>query len=147
MPNGRLTSEPVVVIAAVVERGDRLLVTRRLTGTHLAGYWEFPGGKTEDGEDHRRCLKREMREELDVGVEIGSELYSTCHAYPDRTIELHFYHCDIIGDPKAALGQQVRWVSRADLGALRFPPADLELIKKLTIGTATRSATAGTDAT
>ena len=118
----------VVVVAAIVEQEDRLLVTERLPGTHLAGHWEFPGGKTEDGEDHRRCLEREIREELDVAVEIGGKILETSFAYPDRTVELHFYRCTLIGDLKPVLGQRLRWVSRAELGTLRFPPADLELI-------------------
>ena len=122
----------VVVVSAVVERANRILVTERLAGTHLAGHWEFPGGKMEDGEDHRRCLEREMREELDVGVEVGNELHATCLNYPDRTVELHFYRCAIIGDPIPVLGQRVRWVPRATLGTLRVPPADLELIRLLT---------------
>ena len=122
----------VVVVAAVVERADRILVTQRLAGTHLAGHWEFPGGKMEEGEDHRQCLEREMREELEVGVEVGDELHATSFDYPDRTVELHFYRCAIIGEPKPVLGQRMRWVSRAELKSLRLPPADLELIRLLT---------------
>ena len=122
----------VVVVAAVVARADQILVTQRLAGTHLAGHWEFPGGKMEDGEDHRRCLQREIREELDVEVEVGDELHATSFDYPDRTVELHFYRCAIIGDPTPVLGQRMRWVSRAELKSLRFPPADLELIRGIT---------------
>ncbi len=132
MPAGTRERGRVVVVAAVVERADRILVTQRLPGTHLAGHWEFPGGKMEDGEDHRRCLEREMREELDVEVEVGSELHTTSFDYPARTVELHFHRCTIIGEPKPILGQRVRWVSRAELRTLRFPPADLELIQLLT---------------
>ena len=129
MPAGMREPGRVVVVAAVVERADQILVTQRLAGTHLAGHWEFPGGKMEDGEDHRRCLEREIREELDV--EVGDELHATSFDYPDRTVELHFYRCAIIGDPKPVLGQRMRWVSRAELKSLRFPPADLELIRVL----------------
>lgn len=138
----------VVVVAAVVERADRILVTQRLAGTHLAGHWEFPGGKMEEGEDHRQCLEREMREELEVGVEVGDELHATSFDYPDRTVELHFYRCAIIGEPKPVLGQRMRWVSRAELKSLRLPPADLELIRLLATRSLARrrSATAGTDA-
>ena len=138
----------VVVVAAVVERADRILVTQRLAGTHLAGHWEFPGGKMEEGEDHRQCLEREMREELEVGVEVGDELHATSFDYPDRTVELHFYRCAIIGEPKPVLGQRMRWVSRAELKSLRLPPADLELIRLLATRRPARrqSATAGTDA-
>ena len=132
MAAGAQEPRRVVVVAAVVERADRILVTERLAGTHLAGHWEFPGGKMENGEDHRRCLEREMREELDVEVEVGDELHTTIFDYPDRTVELHFYCCAIIGDPKAVLGQRMRWVSRAELKSLRFPPADLELIRVIT---------------
>ena len=134
MPAGTRGPERVVVVAAVVERDDRILVTERLADTHLAGHWEFPGGKMEDGEDHRRCLEREMREELDVEVSVGRELHATSFDYPDRTIELHFYICALIGEPKPVLGQRVRWVSRAELGMLRVPPADRELIRTITDG-------------
>ena len=120
---------PTIVVAAVVERAGEILVTERLPGTHLAGHWEFPGGKMEKGEDHRRCLEREMREELDVEIVVETELHATSFDYPDRTVELHFYRCAIIGEPKPILGQRVQWVSRAELGTLRFPPADRELIQ------------------
>ena len=122
----------VVVVAAVVERADRILVAERLPDTHLAGHWEFPGGKMEAGEDHRQCLEREMREELDVEIEVETKLHTTIFDYPDRTIELHFYRCTIIGEATPLLGQRVRWVSRDELGSLRFPPADRELIRILT---------------
>ena len=121
-----------MVVAAIVEQSGRLLVTERLVGTHLAGYWEFPGGKVESGEDHRLCLKREMREELGVAIKIGNKLLTTNFNYPDRVVEIHFYSCSIDGAPKPTLGQRIQWVSRAELGTLRFPPADLDLIKLLT---------------
>jgi 8-oxo-dGTP diphosphatase len=123
----------IVVLAAIVERSDgRLLVTRRLEGTHLAGLWEFPGGKCEAGESHESCLARELREELDVAGTIGAELLVTEHAYPDRVIRLHFRTCRIDGEPKAVLGQEIRWVQRSELASLSFPPADRELIELLT---------------
>ena len=129
LPAGPRDPGRVVVVAAVVERDDKILVTERLPGTHLAGHWELPGGKMEDGENHRGCLEREMREELDVEVSVGRELHATSFDYPDRTVELHFYNCAITGEPRPVLGQRVRWVSRAELGTLRVPPADRELIR------------------
>ena len=150
MANAPKTPRRVVVVAAVVERADQLLVTQRVAGTHLAGHWEFPGGKMEDGENHRRCLEREIREELDAEVEVGRELHVTSFDYPDRTVELHFYRCVMIGEPKPVLGQRMKWVSRVDLKTLRFPPADLELIRLLADRqrlkpSGRRSATSGTD--
>jgi mutator protein MutT len=122
---------PVVVVAAVIERGGRLLVTRRLRGTHLAGQWEFPGGKCEDDESHVECLVRELREELGVAAEPGSEILVTEHAYPDRTVRLHFRRCAIAGEPRPILNQEMRWVRRDELGALEFPDADRALIALL----------------
>jgi len=123
--------QPVVVLAGVIERDGRMLVTRRLKNTHLADHWEFPGGKCEAGESHEACLARELREELDVQAEIGAELLVTEHAYPERTVRLHFRACRINDDPKPMLGQAIRWVTRAELRLLRFPDADRELIEML----------------
>ena len=124
-------NQPVVVIAAVIERDGRLLVTRRLEGTHLSGYWEFPGGKCEAGESHESCLKRELIEELDVTVHVGAEILVTEHTYPARTVRLHFHECQIDGEPRAVLGQEMRWISREEIGELEFPEADSELIELL----------------
>ncbi len=122
----------VVVAAAVVEREGRFFVARRLDGSHLEGYWEFPGGKREPGETDEACLAREMREELGVDVRVGPLLLSVAHAYPDRAVELHFYACEMCGAPRPLLGQEMRWVPREELRALEFPPADAELIEMLT---------------
>jgi len=123
------------VIAAVIDRDGRILVTQRVKGTHLAGYWEFPGGKLEPGESHGECLVREIQEELDVAAEVGSHLHSTTHAYVERTVELHFYRASIMSEPRAVLGQRVRWVTSRELLALRLPPADDELVEVLTLST------------
>ena len=125
------TKARTVVIAAIVEREDLILVAQRVAGTHLAGYWEFPGGKLEPKENHRQCLEREMKEELDATVEVGPLIHSTSFAYPKRTVELHFYNCVLTNEPTPLLGQQLRWVSRPELETLQFPPADLELVRLL----------------
>jgi 8-oxo-dGTP diphosphatase len=125
----------VVVAAAVIERDDRFLLTRRQKGAHLEGCWEFPGGKCEAGETPAACLAREIREELGVGSAIGAELLVTSHAYADRRVELHFFRCDVGGAPAPQLGQEMRWVARHELATLELPPADAELIRLLS-GTA-----------
>jgi 8-oxo-dGTP diphosphatase len=122
----------LIVAAAVIERGGRFLVTRRLAGVHLAGAWEFPGGKCDAGERLPDCLAREMREELAVDVSIGEEILQSSHLYDDRLIELHFLRCQLHGEPTPVLGQKMRWVSRQELLTLDFPPADAELIQLLT---------------
>ena len=121
----------VVVLAAVIERGGCVLVTRRLEGTHLAGLWEFPGGKCEPGETHEDCLAREVMEELGAACEVGDEVLTTEHAYPDRVIRLHFRRCVLLEDPQPLLGQQMQWVAKGGLDTHEFPPADKELIARL----------------
>jgi len=123
---------PVVVVAAVVERTGAFLVTRRLQGTHLAGLWEFPGGKCEPEETPLDCLRRELREELAVEALIGDEILTTVFSYDDRTIELHFYRCELAGEPHPQLGQAMRWVTREELRTLALPPADAALVALLT---------------
>jgi 8-oxo-dGTP diphosphatase len=121
----------LVVSAAVVERDSQYLITRRLRGTHLEGFWEFPGGKCAPGETHASCLIREVREELGCGVFVGDELLSVTHDYPERSVELHFFRCRLTGDPQPLLGQEIRWAAKTELRSLAFPPADEELISLL----------------
>jgi 8-oxo-dGTP diphosphatase len=122
----------LVVAAAVIERGDAFLLTRRQAGVHLEGCWEFPGGKCEPGEPLATCLARELREELAVGAVIADEVFTVAHDYADRIVELHFFSCDIAGEPLPQLGQEMRWVPRSELASLEFPPADRDLIRRLT---------------
>ena len=123
--------EQIVVVAAVIERDGRFLVARRLAGTHLAGYWEFPGGKVQPGESCEAALHREMAEELDVGITHARRIFGAAHPYPERIVELHFYRVELTGEPQPALGQELRWIGRDELGSLKFPPADAALIDGL----------------
>ena len=124
----------IVVAAAVIERAGRFLVTRRLKDTHLSGYWEFPGGKSEPGETIDACLARELREELGVAVEIGAEILVVEHAYATRTVRLHFKSCTLRDEPAPLLGQEMQWITRDDMRVLDCPDADRDLIDLLTAG-------------
>ena len=121
----------MIVTAAVIERDGCFLVTRRQKGVHLEGLWEFPGGKCDAGETLATCLARELREELDVEARIGREIYAVTHWYPERSVELHFFECQLAGEPRPQIGQEMRWVRREELPSLEFPPADAELIRLL----------------
>ena len=121
----------IVVTAAIIERDGRYLVTRRQPGAHLAGVWEFPGGKCDDGEPLTSCMARELDEELAIKATVGPEIFTITHDYPDRRIELHFFECQTANDPSPRLGQEMRWVKREELQGLEFPPADAELIRLL----------------
>ncbi len=131
----------IVVVAAVIEEGGAFLVTRRPHGTHLAGMWEFPGGKLQPQETHVLGLQREIREELDSKIDVGELVSYTAHAYADRTIAIYFYRCMLAGRPRPVLGQEMRWVPRAELASLAFPPADEELIRRLVSDQAPAGAT------
>ncbi len=121
----------IAVVAAVIEHDNRFLITRRQDGVHLAGHWEFPGGKVGAGESHAAALRREVLEELDTDVVVNDLVLETAHAYPDRTVTLFFYRCDLLGTPKPLLGQEMEWIARSELSSLLFPPADDELIRML----------------
>jgi mutator protein MutT len=127
-----VTRADQVVVAAVIERGGRVLVSQRGPAAGQAGRWEFPGGKREAGERDDAALARELLEELGVEVAIGRRLW-TARAGP---LELRFYRCGWReGQRPRALGsEQFRWVRRADLPSLRFPPADAELVAALAGG-------------
>jgi mutator protein MutT len=122
---------PIVVVAAVIERDGAFLLTLRPDGTHLAGHWEFPGGKVHESETHAEALRRELFEELDIVADVGEVVYAVTHAYPEKVVELHFYRCGFLGEAKPMMGQEMRWVPRAELGALPFPDADEHLIRLL----------------
>lgn len=121
----------LLVAAAIIEDQGRYFVTRRQKGTHLAGLWEFPGGKSEPGESLADCLRRELREELGAEVVIGDEIFAVTHHYADRSVELHFLSCRFLNAPVPLLGQEMQWVPRERLRSLKFPPADDELVALL----------------
>ncbi|MGE0813712.1 MAG: (deoxy)nucleoside triphosphate pyrophosphohydrolase [Vicinamibacterales bacterium] len=126
-----MTATPVVVVAAVIERDGAYLLTLRPHGSHLAGLWEFPGGKREPHETDAEALRRELHEELDILAEVGDLVHAVTHAYAERTVELRFYACAFQGAPKPMIGQDVRWVAREHLSGLPFPEADAALIRLL----------------
>ena len=122
---------PVTVVAAIIERDERFLLTVRPPGTHLEGRWEFPGGKCDATETRVEALKRELLEELDIVAEVGELVQTITHDYPEKTVELYFYRCQYVGEPKPMLGQEMRWVSRNELATLDFPEGDAKLIELL----------------
>ena len=125
----------IVVVAAVIEERGRFLVTRRPDGVHLAGLWEFPGGKIDPDETHTDALRRELREELDTEVSVGELVLATTHAYPEKTVTLYFYRCRLLSSVRPLLGQVMRWVDRDELRTFGFPAADEELIHVLATNT------------
>lgn len=120
------------VSAGLVFREGKLLLTQRPPGGHLAGLWEFPGGKREPGESFEECLRRELREELAIEVEVGERIESLTHAYPERTVHLQFFRCRWLRHEPQAIGcADLAWVVREQLQDYQFPAADARLLEKL----------------
>jgi len=128
-----VTHPPIDVVAGVIRREDRrLLITQRLADDTLGGYWEFPGGKVEPGEELAAALHRELKEELGVETEIGAEIHRVVHAYPDRDVRLYFFAARIIsGEPQKLEVADLRWVTIDELREYQFPEADLPLLNQL----------------
>ena len=122
----------VEVVAAVIRKDGKILITQRPDEVHLARLWEFPGGKVETGESLESALRREIREELSVDIVVGDEFYSVEHEYPGNSVRLHFFNCEIEeGEPQAVGVADLQWVLPSDLSQFDFPPADTELIERL----------------
>ncbi len=125
----------VLVVAAVVVENGRVLVTQRKAGTHLAGAWEFPGGKLLPGEDPRAGLRRELREELGIETTIGEIVDVTFHEYPeaDKAVLLMFFEAQRTNssrDPEALDVAAFAWFGPRELDPDRFPPADVSILEK-----------------
>ena len=123
----------IEVVACVTERDGRYLITRRLEGTHLAGLWEFPGGKIRSGEKPEDALRRELQEELGVTADVGDLLESVDWTYPEKRVRILFFRCAIQGEPRPQQGQDMSWIEAAELPSRRFPEADARLISRLAI--------------
>ncbi len=122
----------VLVAAGVIEREGRILAARRKQGSHLEGHWEFPGGKIEPDESPEECLVRELEEEIGVRVRPREILEVVFHRYPEKSVLLLFYRCDLVeGEPRPLDCGEVRWVARAELPSLDWAPADIPFVERL----------------
>ncbi len=122
----------VEVAAGLIQHEGRYLIARRKAGVHLAGFWEFPGGKREGDESLGECLQRELFEELRIRIGLPIPYQIVRHDYPEKTVELHFFHCAIEGGYVAPVDcDEIRWVLPEELTQFKFPPADQVIIHAL----------------
>jgi 8-oxo-dGTP diphosphatase len=136
-PEERIVTHPPIDVVAGVIRGHdgRLLISQRLPDDTLGGYWEFPGGKVDLGEELKTALRRELMEELGVEAEIGAEIQRIVHAYPDRDVRLYFFEVRILrGEPQKLEVADLRWVTLHELMDYQFPEADIPLLELLRAG-------------
>lgn len=121
----------VVVVAAIVKQGGKVLLARRKEGS-LTGYWEFPGGKIEPGESPQKALRREIREELSVDSEIGAFYGESEHLSSTGRIRLEFYRCALAAEPVAGEAHtEIAWVEVGALSTYQVAPADIPIVRRL----------------
>jgi 8-oxo-dGTP diphosphatase len=123
----------VRVVAGVLRDSDGLiLISQRPAGKHMAGYWEFPGGKIGPGESGEQALARELTEELGVSLQRCRPLLQLRHDYSDRLIELDVFVVeDYSGEPRSREAQALKWVGLSELGMQALLPADRPIIDAL----------------
>lgn len=115
----------IEVVAAVIEKGGKILVTQRGYG-EFKDKWEFPGGKTEPGETPEEALRREIMEELATEIEVGSRLCTVEYDYEKFHLIMHCYMCSITGGSPTLLEHEAaRWITRSELDGMDWLPADI----------------------
>lgn len=121
-----------MVAAGILEREGTTLAARRKKGSHLEGHWEFPGGKLEPDESPEECLVRELSEEIGVVARPRRILEVVFHRYPEKSVLLLFYRCDLVeGEPRPLDCDEVRWVPLDELPGLQWAPADVPFVRRL----------------
>ena len=120
------------VTAALILQGDMVLITRRPAGARHGGRWEFPGGKREPGENLEACLRREIKEELDLEVRIDGHCLSLEHDYSDLALTLHAFFCRPVEEPPSFPDPvEFAWVRIGELTARDLLPPDMEIAEYL----------------
>jgi 8-oxo-dGTP diphosphatase len=127
-----LQTPTIRVVAAVVERDGRYLITQRRPSAVLPLRWEFPGGRVEAGESDQDALRRELKERLDTEVAVGQLISYVSHPYEHYTVELYLYECKLTSESlRACAVHDLRWVRSEDFDLYEFTPADEASMTKL----------------
>ena len=128
----------VEVVAALIIKSGRVLCVQRGENKYpyISKKWEFPGGKLEQGEDHKTALTREINEELHVGVNVGDHMLTVEHQYPDFALTMHAYRCELVDESlSVTLTEHValRWLKPSELSfaELEWAAADLPIVALL----------------
>lgn len=120
------------VTAAIIRKGNKVLIARRAPGEKLAGFWEFPGGKVEEGETLQECLERELQEEFGIITKSGKVLVSSIYEYAHGIFEIVALETMIIsGKPELRVHDEIGWVDIDKLSTVQFLPADIAIVDYL----------------
>ncbi len=123
-----------VVAAIITNSQEQLLITKRAQGFHLAGLWEFPGGKVEDGELQKDALIREIKEETNLDIKVGDLFWEEVADYSMKRVNLFFYDCKLTSENQQVQCLEIddfKWVEKSELKLFEFPKADYKLITHL----------------
>jgi 8-oxo-dGTP diphosphatase len=124
--------QTIRVVAAVLERQGRYLITQRRASAVLPLMWEFPGGRVEEGETDAHALKREVRHRLEAEIEVGKLISFVSHPYDHYVVDLFLYECTLLSEaPKASNVNAFEWVTSAEFDRFSFTPADEASMNKL----------------
>ena len=120
------------VVGAVIIQAGKVLCAQRGPEGSLPGMWEFPGGKIEPEETPKQALEREIREELECLVSVGSEVTTTTHQYDFGVVTLTTFYCELIsGTPRLTEHAAVVWLAPEELDTLEWAPADIPAVEKI----------------
>lgn len=120
------------VVAAIIEKENKILITKRNLKKSQGGLWEFPGGKIEEGETKQEALKREIKEELDLDIEVYEQVTEKVHHYPDKDINLISFKCKIIsGELKLIEHEEYKWVLPEEMLKYEFAEADKWIVENI----------------
>ena len=123
----------IEVVAALITHNDQIFATQRGYGEFKDG-WEFPGGKMEPGETPQQALVREIREELDTEIEVGSLVETVEYDYPNFHLTMHCFLCTIrSGELVLKEHEAAKWLTRAELDSVDWLPADVKVVEKLKV--------------
>jgi len=121
-----------VAVGVLIDDANYVLLARRKKGTHLEGYWEFPGGKVELDETVETALARELAEELGVSIGETSPLMTVAHDYGEKQVLLDVHRVvSWTGEPHGAEGQPIAWASETALDNYTVPEANIEIVRRV----------------
>jgi len=119
-------------VAVITNQQGKVLIDRRKTEGEMGGLWEFPGGKIEANETIEACIRREIKEELGIEINVGDRLTSITHTYKTFKVTLYVHDClHLSGEPQPLESTEINWVEPAQMNQYQFPQANQKIINLL----------------